>query len=96
MTTTRSDRYIASSTSCVTITTVLFSRSQIGVFDPLNAARAAANDRAGSAFITKPICSWLLSIFAICFGAFRYSLWLERLLRKTPTLRNGNSRIGYL
>ncbi|OCJ63217.1 hypothetical protein A6U97_17300 [Agrobacterium tumefaciens] len=44
MTTTRSDRYIASSTSCVTITTVLFSRSQIGVFDLLNAARAAAND----------------------------------------------------
>jgi general L-amino acid transport system permease protein len=56
----------------------------IGVFDLLNAARAAATDPAWLGFYNEAYLLVALVYFAICFGASRYSLWLERLLRKNP------------
>ncbi|TQN61227.1 amino acid ABC transporter permease [Agrobacterium tumefaciens] len=57
----------------------------IGVFDLLNAARAAATDPGWLGFYNEAYLLVALVYFAICFGASRYSLWLERLLRKSPT-----------
>ncbi|MDH7800783.1 MULTISPECIES: amino acid ABC transporter permease [unclassified Rhizobium] len=56
----------------------------IGVFDLLNAARAAATDPGWLGFYNEAYLLVALVYFAICFGASRYSLWLERLLRKNP------------
>ncbi|TGE85030.1 amino acid ABC transporter permease, partial [Rhizobium sp. SEMIA 4032] len=57
----------------------------IGVFDLLNAARAAATDPGWLGFYNEAYLLVALIYFAICFGASRYSLWLERLLRNRPT-----------
>ncbi|WCK05102.1 amino acid ABC transporter permease [Agrobacterium tumefaciens] len=61
----------------------------IGVFDLLNAARAAATDPGWLGFYNEAYLLVALIYFAICFGASRYSLWLERLLRNRPSQRDG-------
>ncbi|NTI78673.1 amino acid ABC transporter permease [Rhizobium rhizogenes] len=53
----------------------------IGIFDLLNAARASATDPNWLGFYNEAYLVVALIYFAICFGASRYSLWLERRLR---------------
>lgn len=52
----------------------------IGVFDLLNASRSAANDPAWLGFYDEAYAFAALVYFALCFGASRYSVWLERRL----------------
>jgi len=52
----------------------------IGIFDLLNAARAAAADPQWLGFYNEAYIVVALIYFAICFGASRYSRWLERRL----------------
>jgi len=49
----------------------------IGVFDLLNASRAAANDPAWLGFYGEAYAFAALVYFAICFMASRYGSWLE-------------------
>ncbi|MFB9952376.1 amino acid ABC transporter permease [Rhizobium puerariae] len=53
----------------------------IGIFDLLNAARASATDPSWLGFYNEAYLVVALVYFVICFGASRYSLWLERRLR---------------
>jgi general L-amino acid transport system permease protein len=53
----------------------------IGIFDLLNAARASAADPNWLGFYNEAYIVVAIVYFAICFGASRYSLWLERRLR---------------
>ncbi|WP_020178114.1 amino acid ABC transporter permease [Methylopila sp. M107] len=52
----------------------------IGVFDLLNAARQAANDTAWLGFYDEAYAFAALVYFTLCFGASRYSVWLEKRL----------------
>lgn len=52
----------------------------IGIFDLLNASRSAANDPAWLGFYGEAYAFAALIYFALCFGASRYSVWLERRL----------------
>ncbi|MGY2051030.1 amino acid ABC transporter permease [Methylobacterium sp. JK268] len=52
----------------------------IGMFDVLNAARAAANDPNWLGFYTEAYVFAAFVYFVACFCASRYSLWLERRL----------------
>ena len=53
----------------------------IGIFDLLNAARASATDPGWLGFYNEAYFVAAIVYFVICFGASRYSLWLERRLR---------------
>lgn len=53
----------------------------IGIFDLLNAARASATDPNWLGFYNEAYLVVAIVYFVICFGASRYSLWLERRLR---------------
>lgn len=53
----------------------------IGIFDILNAARASASDPSWLGFYNEAYIAVAFIYFVICFGASRYSLWLERRLR---------------
>lgn len=55
----------------------------IGMFDLLNAARAAATDPMWIGFYAEAYVFAAAVYFIFCFAAARYSLWLERYLR-TP------------
>jgi general L-amino acid transport system permease protein len=57
----------------------------IGIFDILNAARAAATDPGWLGFYNEAYLTVALIYFAICFGASRYSLWLEQRWRTSHT-----------
>lgn len=50
----------------------------VGIFDLLNAARAAASDPAWLGFYDEAFVFAGAVYFALCFAASRYSLWLER------------------
>jgi general L-amino acid transport system permease protein len=52
----------------------------IGIFDLLNAARASAADPQWLGFYNEAYIVVAVVYFAICFGASRYSRWLERRL----------------
>lgn len=52
----------------------------IGIFDLLNAARAAAADPKWLGFYNEAYIVVAVVYFVICFGASRYSQWLERRL----------------
>lgn len=52
----------------------------IGIFDLLNAARASATDPNWLGFYNEAYLVVAVIYFVICFGASRYSLWLERRL----------------
>ncbi|PZO74100.1 MAG: amino acid ABC transporter permease [Mesorhizobium amorphae] len=52
----------------------------IGVFDLLNAARAAATDPAWLGFYDESYLLVATIYFVLCFAGSRYSLWLERRL----------------
>lgn len=54
----------------------------IGLFDFLNAARTAATDPDWLGFYSEAFGFAALLYFAVCFAASRYSLWLERRLRR--------------
>jgi general L-amino acid transport system permease protein len=54
----------------------------IGMFDLLNAARAAATDPKWIGFYAEAYVFAALVYFVFCFAAARYSLWLEGHLRK--------------
>jgi general L-amino acid transport system permease protein len=54
----------------------------IGIFDLLNAAKNAANDPVWLGFYDESYLFAGLIYFIICYAASRYSLWLERHLRK--------------
>jgi len=53
----------------------------IGIFDILNAARASATDPSWLGFYNEAYIAVAFIYFVICFGASRYSLWLEGRLR---------------
>lgn len=53
----------------------------IGIFDLLNAARASATDPNWLGFYSEAYLLVALIYFVTCFGASRYSLWLEQRLR---------------
>lgn len=53
----------------------------IGIFDLLNAARASATDPSWLGFYNEAYLVVATVYFAICFGASRYSRWLERRLQ---------------
>lgn len=55
----------------------------IGMFDLLNAARAAATDQMWIGFYAEAYVFAAAVYFVLCLAAARYSLWLERRLR-TP------------
>lgn len=66
----------------------------IGIFDLLNAARAAAADPQWLGFYNEAYIVVAVIYFAICFGASRYSRWLERRLaggRAAPAPAGGPS-----
>lgn len=50
----------------------------IGMYELLNAARAAATDTAWLGFFDEAYAFAALVYFVFCFAASRYSLWLER------------------
>lgn len=50
----------------------------IGMFDFLNTARVSATDPNWLGFYNEAYAFAALVYFAVCFGASRYSLWLER------------------
>jgi general L-amino acid transport system permease protein len=52
----------------------------IGIFDLLNAAKAAATDPHWLGFYDEAYLVAAAIYFALCFGGSRYSLWLERRL----------------
>jgi general L-amino acid transport system permease protein len=52
----------------------------IGIFDLLNAARASAADPKWLGFFNEAYIVVAVVYFVICFGASRYSQWLERRL----------------
>lgn len=52
----------------------------IGIFDLLNAARASAADPQWLGFYNEAYIVVAVIYFVICFGASRYSQWLERWL----------------
>lgn len=52
----------------------------IGIFDLLNAARASAADPQWLGFYNEAYIVVAVLYFVICFGASRYSRWLERRL----------------
>ena len=54
----------------------------IGVFDLLNAAKASTTDPAWMGFYDEAYIFAGLIYFVLCFGGSRYSLWLERRLRR--------------
>ncbi len=54
----------------------------IGVFDLLNAAKAATTDPLWLGFYDEAYLFAALIYFALCFGGSRYSLWLERRSRR--------------
>jgi len=54
----------------------------IGIFDFLNAARAAANDPNWLGFYDEAFGFAAAVYFVLCFAGSRYSLWLERHLRQ--------------
>jgi general L-amino acid transport system permease protein len=54
----------------------------IGIFDLLNASRAAANDPAWLGFYDEAYAFAALIYFAFCFGASRYGVWLEKRLNR--------------
>ncbi|WP_377298652.1 amino acid ABC transporter permease [Rhizobium sp. SGZ-381] len=56
----------------------------IGIFDLLNAARASATDPAWLGFYNEAYFLVAIVYFVICFSGSRYSIWLERLLRRAP------------
>jgi general L-amino acid transport system permease protein len=58
----------------------------IGIFDLLNAARASATDPNWLGFYNEAYLVVALVYFVMCFGASRYSLWLERRLRADTRL----------
>ncbi|SCX22479.1 Inner membrane amino-acid ABC transporter permease protein YhdY [Agrobacterium sp. DSM 25558] len=55
----------------------------IGIFDLLNTARTAATDPLWLGFYTESYVFTALIYFIICFSGSRYSLWLERYLRRS-------------
>ncbi len=54
----------------------------VGAFDLLNAARIAATDTAWLGFYDEAFGFAALIFFILCFAASRYSLWLERRLKR--------------
>lgn len=54
----------------------------IGVLDLLNAAKAATTDPAWTGFYDEAYVFAALIYFVLCFGGSRYSLWLERRLKR--------------
>jgi len=54
----------------------------IGAFDVLAAAKAAATDLAWYGYYNEAFLFVAVIYFVLCFGASRYSLWLERRLRR--------------
>lgn len=50
----------------------------IGMYELLNAARAAATDPAWLGFFDEAYAAAALVYFVLCFSAARYSLWLEK------------------
>lgn len=54
----------------------------IGLFDFLNGARTAATDPNWLGFYSEAFAFAALLYFLVCFTASRYSLWLERRLRR--------------
>lgn len=54
----------------------------IGIFDLLNAAKAATTDPAWMGFYDEAFLFVAVIYFVLCFGGSRYSLWLERRLRR--------------
>lgn len=54
----------------------------IGVFDLLNAAKASTTDPLWMGFYDEAYVFAALIYFLLCFGGSRYSLWLERRLRR--------------
>jgi general L-amino acid transport system permease protein len=57
----------------------------IGIFDLLNAARAATTDPQWLGFYNEAYLVVALIYFIACFGASRYSLWLERRWQASHT-----------
>ncbi|BCG84428.1 amino acid ABC transporter permease [Mesorhizobium sp. 113-3-9] len=55
----------------------------IGIFDLLNAARASATDPQWLGYYDEAYLFAALIYFVLCFGGSRYSLWLERYLRRS-------------
>lgn len=55
----------------------------IGIFDLLNAARKATDDTAWLGFYNEAYVFSALVYFALCFAASRYSLWLERRIKRS-------------
>lgn len=55
----------------------------IGIFDLLNAARKATDDTAWLGFYNEAYVFSALVYFALCFTASRYSLWLERWVKRS-------------
>lgn len=54
----------------------------IGVFDLLNTAKASTTDPAWMGFYDEAYIFAALIYFVLCFAGSRYSLWLERRLRR--------------
>lgn len=55
----------------------------IGVFDLLNAARSSATDPQWLGYYDEAYLFAALIYFVLCFGGSRYSLWLEKYLRRS-------------
>ncbi|MDW6020622.1 amino acid ABC transporter permease [Mesorhizobium sp. BAC0120] len=55
----------------------------IGIFDLLNAARASATDPQWLGFYNEAYVFAAAIYFVFCFGGSRYSLWLERYLKRS-------------
>jgi general L-amino acid transport system permease protein len=55
----------------------------IGIFDLLNAARASATDPQWLGYYDEAYLFAALIYFVPCFGGSRYSLWLEKYLRRS-------------
>jgi general L-amino acid transport system permease protein len=55
----------------------------IGIFDLLNAARASATDTQWLGYYDEAYLFAALIYFLLCFGGSRYSLWLEKYMRRS-------------
>ncbi|KRB25776.1 MULTISPECIES: amino acid ABC transporter permease [Mesorhizobium] len=55
----------------------------IGIFDLLNAARASATDPQWLGYYDEAYLLAALIYFLLCFGGSRYSLWLEKYMRRS-------------
>lgn len=55
----------------------------IGIFDLLNAARSSATDPQWLGYYDEAYLFAALIYFVLCFGGSRYSLWLEKYLRRS-------------